>query len=49
MTYNLITAYWYGCFATVEITRKLSIYMKDEKCLQLIQNDKLLSYEELLE
>ena len=33
----------------VRITRKLSIYMKNKRCLRLIQNDRLSSYEELLE
>ena len=31
------------------ITKKLSIYIKDERCLRLIQNDKLSSSEQLLE
>ena len=52
LTHNVIIANQFGCFTVVRTTRKLSNYMKVEGCLhnlQLIQNDKLLSYEELLE
>ena len=42
---NLITAQWFCCLTAVII----SIYLNDKRCLQLIQLNKLLTYEELLE
>ena len=49
LAYNLINAYRFGGITAVRITQKLGIYIKDERCLRFIQNDKLSSYEELLE
>ena len=49
LTHNLINAHWFGCFTAVRKIRELSICITDERCLWLIQNEKLSSYEELLE